>query len=201
MRTIVAITAVLVAVSSWGQSLGDVARADRARAKTPATKTLTDDDLKKDDSVKAGGESQSSAPDGLQDELEHMKNVFHQICSDPRTDHGGRLSDNDRQEIADAAKPLRERVQKFQDAGAQYKSELEGLNKKMEAEVKSALPSNRAPTDADTQKVKALQQKYDSQKVSLLDRAKSDLREYEGLQKQLEAVGNECPKAAQVVPD
>jgi hypothetical protein len=102
MKRISVLAILTLAVSSWAQSLGDVARANRERPKQPTAKVVTNEDLKSDD-----GEKQSGTSGDLEQELDRMRSVFREICSDPKTEHGRKLSDYENQAIADRVKPLR----------------------------------------------------------------------------------------------
>jgi len=197
MKSIGVLALMVLAVSSWAQSLGEVARATRERPKQPATKVITNEDLKPDPT----DENASGPSIDLKQEIEHMRRVFHQICTDPRTQHGSKLSDYDKQEIAEGVKPLRARVKEFERIQKQYKDALAALDADMEAESKKAFPVGRPFNQKDIEKMKSMQEDYESRKAALIKRGESELQGYQAMQKELESVGNECPEAAKTVPD
>ena len=180
--------------STWAQSLGDVARADRDHAKT--AKIITNDDI-----PSALQAEPSGVAGDLTQELQNMRKILHQICSDPRTNRGRKLSDYDKRDIDSGVKPLRARVNEFETLQNRYKEELAELDKNWEAKLQATWPKGRAATDDDIQRVKALREQYESEKTALRSKAESDLQPYVALQKELESVGKECPEAAKSVPD
>ena len=185
-----------LAVTSWAQSLGDVARANREHPKPRAAKVITNENLKSDSSEK------KSAPSGdLKQELDDVRLVLREICSDPKTEHGRKLSDSDKQSIADAVKPLRARVTEFERIQKGYKDALAALNADMEAEINKAWPTARPFTETDVQRVKFIRQDYEARTASLIKKGESELQGYLTLQKDLESAGTECPEAAKTVPD
>ena len=179
----------------WGQSLGDVARASREHTKS--AKVITDDD------VKSEGPSDVPATNAgdLTQEIDHMRKIFRQICADPRTDHGRKLSDDDKHEMNEGIKPLRVRVNQFEQTEQHYKDALADLDKKYESKFKEIWPTTRPATDEDVEKGKALKQQYEVEKAALLKQGDGELQPYQSLLKQLESVGRECPAAAKTVSD
>ena len=149
-----------LAVSSWAQSLGDVARANRERPKQPTAKVVTNEDLKSDD-----GEKQSGTSGDLEQELNRMRSVFREICSDPKTEHGRKLSDYENQAIADRVKPLRARVDQFERIRKGFKEALAALDNEMQVEIKKAWPTGRPFTQADVQRVKTIREDYEASEI------------------------------------
>ena len=196
MKRISVLAILTLAVSSWAQSLGDVARANRERPKPPTAKVVTNEDLKSDD-----GEKQSGTSGDLEQELDRMRSVFREICSDPKTEHGRKLSDYENQAIADRVKPLRARVDQFERIRKGFKEALAALDNEMQIEIKKAWPTGRPFTQADVQRVKTIREDYDARKSSLIKKGESELQGYLVLQKDLESVGAECPEAAKTIPD
>jgi hypothetical protein len=181
-------------LSLWGQSLGDVARENREHAK--ATKVITNDD------IPGATRTEPSAVAGdLREELQHVRQILHQICSDPRTSHGRKLSDYDKRDIEDGVKPLRARVKEYEGVQKRYKDALAEIDKSWEEKFKASWPSGRPATEEDVDRVKALRRDYESEKTALQSKGESELQGYMVLQKELESVGKECPEAAKTVPD
>src|SRR6476659_6167589 len=81
------------------QSLGDVAKANREKAKNSKTKTITNEDLP--------GEKRVDANSTLALELDHVRQVLRGIGEDAKTNKGRVLSDDDKQSLDDGVKPLR----------------------------------------------------------------------------------------------
>src|SRR5256885_8322792 len=116
MHRMAVLIVLTLTASGWAQSLGDVVRADRERAKPRAAKVVTNDDLSGDAETKEDGNSGSLAA-----ELAYMRKVLRGICSDPKTDHGTRLADEDKQAIDDGVTPLRARMDDFERIQKKYK--------------------------------------------------------------------------------
>jgi hypothetical protein len=189
-------TILVLAVSGWAQSLGDVARADHERAKPHAKTLFTNDNL-----PEPTAEDQSEPTDGLQIDLAHVRGILRGICSDPRTQNGHNLSDSDKEALNEAVKPLRVRVNDVEQISSKYKEALATLSEELRAKVVKAVYVEHPLTDADIQKVKSLRQEYDARRAALLQQAQADMAGFQGLQQQLESVGRECPAAAETVPD
>ncbi len=181
--------------SVWAQSLGDVARASREHTKS--AKVITDDDVK----TEGPSDAPASNSGDLTQEVDHMRKIFRQICADPRTDHGRKLSDDDKRDMNEAVKPLRVRVNQFEQTQQHYKDALADIDKKYEAKFKEIWPTTRPATDDDIEKGKALKQQYELEKASLLKQGDGELLPYQSLMKQLESVGRECPAAAKTITD
>ena len=196
MKRIGVLAILALAVSSWAQSLGDVARANRERPKQSSVKVITNDDLKRDSS-----EKESGTTGDFQQALDRMRSTFREICSDPKTDHGRKLTEYNKQEIADRVKPLRARVDEFERIRKGFQEAVAALNNEMEVEIKKAWPTVRPFTQADVQRVKTIREEYEARKSSLVKKGESELQGYLSLQKDLESIGAECPEAAKTIPD
>src|SRR5512147_2330865 len=125
---------ILLALPVHAQSLGDVVRADRERPRKHAAKVITNDDLRP-----LHEDPETGMTADLFDELAHMRVVLREICSDPRSDRGRKLSDYDQRSLADAAKPLRARVAAFERMDKDYKDALAALDQSMDANLQIAL--------------------------------------------------------------
>ena len=186
-----------LATSGWAQSLGDLVRADRQRLKPRAAKVVTNDDLNGDDA----DTKEESVSGTLPSELAYMRRVLRGICSDPKTDHGTRLTEEDKQAIDEGVRPLRARVDEFERIQSKYKEALAALDEKLEADIFKIAKTGGPLTERDIQRMKAIRADYDARRAALTINAKAELKDFETLQKDLESVGSECPEAAKTVPD
>ncbi len=193
MKRAIGCAILLCASASWPQSLGEIARANREQKKQRAAKVITNEDLKH--------ENESGLATDVDLELDRMRVVFREVCADPRTEHGNRLSDADRKAIDDGVKPLRARVNAYERVQKQYKDELKALDEQMEMQMAKAWPKDRAFTEQDVERIKALRAEHEVRRLALISRGEGELKGYIELQKQLEAVATECPAAAKTVPD
>jgi hypothetical protein len=196
MQRMAVLVVLTLAVSGRAQSLGDVVRADRERPKPRAAKVVTNDNLNGDVDAKEDGNSGSLAA-----ELAYMRKVLRGICSDPRTDHGTKLADEDKQAINDGVTPLRARMDDFERIQKKYKDALAALDEKLEADIFRVAKTGGPLTERDIQRMKSVRADYDTRRAALMMNAKAELKDYETLQKELESVGSECPEAAKTVPN
>jgi hypothetical protein len=127
-----------------------------------------------------------------------MKTVFEQICSDPKTENGHVLGDQDKQAIEDAVKPLRARIQEINQKGKEYKEEFAKLDKEQEAALLAAA-SKGEPTEADRQKALQMKSEFDIKRSTLKERVEKQLKENEKLKNDVVEVGTACPAAAGTV--
>lgn len=205
MRAIVAGVLMLFAVAGWAQSLGDLVRADRDRAKPRARRVITNDNLNevssKDVTIEPTAAAAAEPPDGLSPDLHQMKVILRNICADPRTEEGRVLSDDDKQAMLGGIKLLHQRVEEFERMRRKSNDALAALNKDFEAKVVKAVNTGKPFTDADLQRVKALWLEHDVHRATLLRQAEGEMENYKTFQQQVDAVGNECPAAAAGVPD
>jgi chromosome segregation ATPase len=188
MRRLCAFAMIIVLSSLWAQSLGDVARATSNRPK--ASKVITNDDLATPDRT-----------DSLQQELDRMRFVLREICADPKTERGRKLSNYDKRSIDEAVKPLRERVNAYERLRNDYKERLDALDKEMEEDSRKKWPKDRPFTEGDIQRRNAMAQDYRSRRAALAAQGENEFAGYREFQLQLESVGNECPEAAKTIPD
>jgi hypothetical protein len=195
MKQLVLLTILTLAVAGWAQSLGDVARASREHPKQSA-KVVTNEDLKSEPS-----EKQPDVSGDLGQDLDHMRTVLHQICSDPRTNHGRTLSDFDKKQIEEGATPLRARVSHYESIQKHYKDALAELDSDVEARIQKTLPTGRPYTAEDVEQANLIRRDYESRKALLVKKGETDLQGFKALQQQLESVGQECSDAAKMVPD
>ena len=196
MRWVVTGAILVLAASGWAQSLGDVVRADHERAKPHAKRLFTNENLEK-----PATEEQDEATDDLPIDLAHVRGILRGICSDPQTQRGHNLSDSDKEALNEAVKPLRVRVNEFEQISNKYKQELAALDEELRAKVVKAVYIKRPLTEADIQRVASVRQEYDARRAALLQQATADMAGLKVLQQQLESVGRECPAAAETVPD
>jgi len=196
MKRISVLAILSLAISGWAQSLGDVARANRERPKQSSVKVITNDDLKRDSS-----EKESGTTGDFQQDLDRMRSTFREICSDPKTDQGRKLTEYNKQEIGDRVKPLRARVDEFERIRKGFQEAVAALDNEMEVEIKKAWPTVRPFTQVDVQRVKTIREEYEARKSSLVKKGESELQGYLALQKDLESIGAECPEAAKTIPD
>lgn len=196
MRWMVPGAVLLLAASCWAQSLGDVVRADHERAKAHAKRLFTNESLEK-----PASEEQSEPADDLPIDLAHVRGILRGICSDPQTQNGHNLSESDKEALNEAVKPLRIRVNDFEQISNKYKEALAALDEELRAKVVKAVYIKRPLTEADIQRVASVRQEYDRRRAGLLQQAQADLAGFTVLQQQLESVGRECPAAAETVPD
>jgi hypothetical protein len=191
VRRLATLVLLSVAVPCCAQSLGDAARENRRQPKQQrATKVFTNDELK----------AEGGAPDGATQEVDRVRSVFRGICDDPRTDHGRKLSDYDRDKIENAARPVRARANEYEATQRRYKTALADLDKEMETEIAKAWPAGRRYSQADSDRIQSLRQEYGSRRMLLVAQAEGDLRGYEELKKQRDAAWAECPGASRSVP-
>jgi hypothetical protein len=193
MKKLVLLILLSLTVAGWAQSVADAARATRDKAKPIARKTITDDDLT------IGGSSSSSGEVDWQAQLDTMRNVFRRICSDPKTQNGRVLSEQDRGAIDDAVKPLRTRIDGVNAKSKEYKEEFAKLEKEQEAALLGTLPKGDQFTDAERQKITEINSDYDSRRKALKAKVEQELKANEQLKNDVVAVGEECPAAAQTV--
>ncbi len=204
MRVAVIAAVMVCAVSGWGQSLGDLMRAEREKPKPHASRVITNDNLNDPTNapaVEAKPEPPKEPTDPLQRELFHMRTILHNICADPRTENGQTLSAEDKAAMDEGVKPLRVRVAAFQKASKKLKDDLAALDQAFEAKILRVVNTPAPLTDADLQRVKSLREEHDAQRAALIEQAARDRESYKTLQEQLGPVVDECPAAAASVPD
>jgi hypothetical protein len=183
----------IVAATCCAQSLGDVARANRAKPKPSSAKTITNEDLP--------GATKTGPPSDLARELDHIKLVLQEICLDPKTNGGRTLSDYDKQALTGGVKPLRARINDYERIQKEYKQSFAKLDLEMETAMQAAAPKERALNDGDIQKLKGIRSDYEARRAALLQEGEARLSGYRKLQLDLEEIGKECPEAAKTVPD
>lgn len=177
-------------VSAVSQSVADAARTSRDKQKSQARKTITDDDM--------APAPMSSGDGNWQNELDRMKTVFEQICSDPKTENGRMLGDQDKQAIDEAVKPLRARIEEINRRSKEYKEEFAKLDKEQEA-VLLAAASKGEPTEEDRQKALQMKSEFDTKRSVLKEKVDKQLKENEKLKNDVVEVGTACPAAAATV--
>ena len=204
MRSVALAAVVACAVSCWAQSLGDLVRADREKAKPHARKVITNDNLNDPASVPEPAPPAKPVPeptDPLQRDLFRMRAILQRICADPRTDGGKNLSDDDKTAMNGGVKALRIRVLDFEKLDKKYKDALAALDQDFEAKIVKAVNTGQPFTDADLQRVKNMRLEHDARRAAILQQAEHDKEAYKTFQQDIDSVGNECPAAAASVPD
>lgn len=203
---VVAMMAILVcAASGWAQSLADLVRADREKAKPHALKVITNDNLNEPATAPASDAPKEKPPeeptDPFQRELFRIRTVLHNICADPRTENGQNLSADDKAAMSIGVKPLRVRAREFEKKDAATKNALAALDQDFEAKAVNIIHTSHPLTDADIQRIKTMRDEHDARRAALLKQAESEAEAYKAFQEQLEPVVDECPAAAASVPD
>ena len=205
MRALAITVALLCALSSWAQSLGDLVRADRERTKPRARRVITNDNLNevanKDVATGPATAVAEEPPDGLSPDLHQMKVILRNICADPRTEEGRVLSNDDKKAMLAGIKVLRDRVEEFERMRKKSNDALAALNQDFEAKIVKAANTGKPFSDADLQRVKALWLEHDARRATLERQAEREMEDYKSFQQQVDTVGGECPAATTSVPD
>lgn len=158
MRLYVSLIVVSVASMCLGQSVADVARASQERHQAAGTrKVVTDDDMPaKPNAEAAAGTTTDTA---MHAEMDHLRTVYLDLCSDPAVRRSNQLSPEMKQKLKEAAEPLQKRLQEISKRVEQ--SESEGLSHEEQAEVNAVTPADgRALTLEERQKVGAIRERY-----------------------------------------
>jgi hypothetical protein len=188
---LILIAVVAFSTSAWSQSLADAARANRERQNQPVEKTqkrvFTNDDMQS-----VAPASSSEAPP----EFDSLRFTFRQICDDPRTEKGQKLSDSDKQSIADFVKPLRARISEHERMQKKYEDDVVVLNREFEKEDAKYWPNGTPLPQATIDKSKQLRKDYDAKKAALEQKADNELKSSKSITKGLEELAKECPAAA-----
>jgi len=174
----------LVLVSSClAQSLGDVARESREKAKPQARKTITDDDL---------GPRHTADTDADAD-LEQARKVIHDLCGGATGGDASSLGGRDKQSLISAVQVLSDRRSASQQKLKGYGDQAGELEEKRKREISGAFPKGRPATDDEAHLIKVINDDYKKRFEELMRKAKAEGKVFEELGAELTLAGKQCP--------
>jgi hypothetical protein len=161
--------------TSQGQSVADAARAAQQRHQAAGTRqVITDDQMPAKPNAAASAGSASDA--GMQAEIEHLRAVYLTICSDPEVRRSNKFSPEMKQQLEEAAQPLRKRLQENDTNTNSLESKK--LSREEEAEVDALAPTDgRALTLEERQRIGAIRERYAEKRRALAGKNSESARQ------------------------